>query len=173
MSTDKLLEAIFYCLPALIVSGIAFYFFQLHFRNEEKKRHFVLMRANRKQSLPLRLQAYERMALLMERIDPAKMMLRIQPVSDDKADYANFVAAQIDQEFEHNLTQQIYLSDDCWNAITMAKNATIQLVRKAALSPDVTDAGKLREAILRQSIENPVPSVTALEFIKNEVKGFL
>jgi hypothetical protein len=113
------------------------------------------------------------MALLMERIDPAKMMLRIQPVSDDKADYANFVAAQIDQEFEHNLTQQIYLSDDCWNAITMAKNATIQLVRKAALSPDVTDAGKLREAILRQSIENPVPSVTALEFIKNEVKGFL
>ena len=55
------------------------------------------------------LQAYERLTLLMERINPSQMMVRISPLSDDKTDYQNLVIAQIDQEFEHNLSQQIYV----------------------------------------------------------------
>jgi hypothetical protein len=121
----------------------------------------------------LRLQAYERMTLYMERIDPAKMLLRITPISGDKTDYANFVVAQIEQEFEHNMTQQIYMSDDCWGVITTAKNATIQLLRKTAMNPEIADADKLREFVLRDLFENPAPSLTALAFIKNEVKDFI
>jgi hypothetical protein len=173
MNTDKILELLFYTLPALITGGVAFYFFQTFVKNEENRRRFLIARKNQKHALPLRLQAYERMTLYMERIDPAKMLLRITPISEDKTDYANFVVAQIEQEFEHNMTQQIYMSDDCWGVITTAKNATIQLLRKTAMNPEIADADKLREFVLRDLFENPAPSLTALAFIKNEVKDFI
>lgn len=173
MNTDKLLELLFYTLPALITGGVAYYFFQMYTQNEIKRQQFLLARKNQKNALPLRLQAYERMVLFMERIDPAKMLIRVTPISEDKADYANYVVAQIEQEFEHNLTQQIYMSDDCWGVITTAKNATIQMLRKTALNPDIADAGKFREFVLKDLFENPAPSITALTYIKNEVKDFI
>ncbi|MNT84955.1 hypothetical protein D3C72_2250550 [compost metagenome] len=96
-------------------------------------------------------------------------MIRISPISTDKNDYANFVIAQIDQEFEHNLAQQIYMTDECWTIITTAKNATIQMIRKAALSPDVNNADQVREALLNDLLEKQTPSNAALSYIKKEV----
>lgn len=173
MDTDKILELLFYCIPAAITGGIAYYFFQMHIQNEEKRRRFLLAKENQKEALPLRLQAYERMALFMERIDPAKLLIRITPISEDKKDYANFVIAQIEQEFEHNLTQQIYMTDGCWNIITTAKNATIQMLLKTANEDSVTDANHLRETVLAGMFDKATPSSAALAYIKNEVKDFL
>jgi len=173
MDTDKILELLFYCLPAAITGGIAYYFFQMHIQNEDKRRRFALMRENQKGALPLRLQAYERMALFMERVDPAKLLIRIQPISEDKNDYVNYVVSQIEQEYEHNLTQQIYMTDDCWQVITTAKNATIQMLRKTATDNAVKDADHLRETVLNGMFDKATPSSTALAYIKNEVTGFL
>lgn len=173
MDTNKILELLFYCLPAVITGSVAYYFFQMHIRNEEKRRRFLLAKENQKDALPLRLQAYERMALFMERIDPAKLLIRITPISEDKKDYANYVIAQIEQEFEHNLTQQIYMSDACWNIITTAKNATIQMILKTSAESVVADANHLRETILGNMFDKATPSSAALAYIKNEVKEFL
>lgn len=120
-------------------------------------------------SLPLRLQAYERMALFSERIRPSKLLVRIKPTSSNKEDYEALIIATIEQEFEHNLSQQIYLSDDCWNVITAAKNATIQLIRKASLLEKTNSANKLREVILTEMMEKRPPSDAALSFLKKEV----
>lgn len=173
MDTDKILELLFYCLPAAITGGVAYYFFQSYMQNEDKRRRFLLARQNQKGSLPLKLQAYERMTLFMERIDPSKLLIRITPVSEDQNDYANYVIAQIEQEFEHNLTQQIYMSDECWTIITTAKNATIQMLRKAAAANDVLSADSLRESVLSGMFDKATPSSAALAYIKNEVKEFL
>lgn len=173
MNADKILELLAYTIPSLITGGVAFYFFKTYTQNEAGKRRWLLMRENQKDALPLRLQAYERMVLFMERIDPTKLLIRIAPISEDKADYANFVVAQIEQEFEHNLTQQIYISDECWTIISTAKNATIQLIRKTALRTDVSDADNLRQMILTEAFDKPTPSSAALAYLKNEVKDFL
>ena len=173
MTTNRLIELLFFVLPALITGGVAYYFFQMFIRNEEGRRRFLISRENQKEALPLRLQAYERMTLFMERIEPGKLLLRIPPISSDKMDYANYVIAQIDQEFEHNLTQQIYMSDECWNIISTAKNSTIQMIRKAAIDTEVADADKLRENILSNLFDKASPSSAALAYIKNEVKNFL
>ena len=125
MNTDKLLELLFYTLPALITGAVAFNFFRMFVNNEEKRRHYLLRKESQKDALPLRLQAYERMTLYMERINPTNLLIRITPISEDKNDYANFVIAQIEQEFEHNLSQQIYMSDECWTIITTAKNSSL------------------------------------------------
>ena len=76
----------------------------------------------------------------------------------------------IEQEFEHNLTQQIYMSEECWNVITTAKNATIQMIRRGALSEKSTDAYTMRELILNNLLDKPSPSATALSYIKNDVR---
>ena len=61
-----------YCIPAIIVGGIAYYFFSMHLKNEENRRRFLLLKENEKNALPLRLQAYERLTLLLERISPPR-----------------------------------------------------------------------------------------------------
>jgi hypothetical protein len=106
----------------------------------------------------------------LERINPRQLLVRITPISDDKNDYANFVIAQIEQEYEHNLAQQIYISDECWTTITTAKNATIQLILIATKNEKISDANQLREVVLKELLSKQSPSGAALIFLRNEVR---
>lgn len=169
MEINKIIELLAYTLPSLITGGVAYYLFQAYFNDQQNTRKWLLQKEAKKYALPLRLQAYERMTLFLERISLNKLLVRISPISQNKNDYENYVIAQIEQEFEHNLTQQIYISDECWIVISTAKNATIQTIRKANMSEKITSADKLREVILSDSMENQSPISLALNFIKSEV----
>ena len=162
-----------YTIPSIITGLVAYYFFDAHLKNEEGRRRFQLLQENQNQSLPLRLQAYERLSLFLERISPTNLLIRIAPLNDDKNQYENLLINMIDQEFEHNLTQQIYVSNNAWTIIRTAKNATIQIIRKTNMSERVTNADKLRETILNDLLENQPPSSVALHFLKTEVTQFL
>lgn len=167
MDTTKIVELLSYTLPAIITGGVAYYFFNLHTKNEEGRRRFLLHKEAQKSALPIRLQAYERMTLFLERISPSKLLVRIAPHSSDKNDYENLLIQHIEQEYEHNLTQQIYISEESWNIILTAKNTTIQMIRKASLGAE--SANKLREIILSEMMEKQSPSSVALSYLKNEV----
>ncbi len=169
MDFDKFLQLFFSALPAIVVGLLAYYFFQEFFDNETKRRRYVLHKEAQRHALPLRLQAYERLTLFLERIDPSKLLIRVQPLSNDKTDYENYIIAQIEQEYEHNLTQQIYVSAECWNVITTAKNATIQTIRKTNMSPRIDSANKLREEMLTDLFDKQSPSSIALAHLKLEV----
>lgn len=169
MDSTRIIELVSYTLPTLIMGFVAYSFFDLYTKNENTKRKYLLQKDSKPDTLSLRLQAYERMTLFLERINPSQLLVRIAPISNDKEDYQNFVIAQIEQEYEHNLTQQIYVSEECWSTITTAKNATIQMILLATKSEKITDANQLREIILRDLLEKQSPSNTALAFIKNEV----
>ena len=168
MSGDDIFQLFAYLLPAVVTGAIAFYFFRLHTRNEEGRRRFMLHKDAQKETLPVRLQAYERMVLFLERIAINSLVVRVAPKGQDKSNYENLLIKQIENEFEHNLSQQIYMSDECWNIIKAAKNATIQIIRSAGMS-EADSADKLREDILSQAMEKQSPSNTALSFIKKEV----
>jgi hypothetical protein len=170
METTKLIELLSYTLPAIITGVVAYYFFNLHTKNEEGRRRYLLNKDTQKDSLPLRLQAFERMTLFLERINPGKLLIRLSPNSEDKNDYENLLISSIEQEFEHNLTQQIYMSDECWTVIVTAKNATIQMIRRTNMSDRVDTANKLREVIMNDLMDKQSPSAVALSYIKNEVK---
>ena len=169
MTSTTIVEIIAYTLPSLITGGVAYLLFNSHFKDQQNTRRWMLQKDNQASTLPVRLQAYERMTLFMERINPSQLMVRVSPLSEDKNDYRNFVIAQIEQEFEHNLAQQIYISERCWSIIVTAKNATIQMIRLAALNEKVTNADGLRELVLSDLIDKPSPSSAALAFIKDEV----
>ena len=169
MELEKIFEVFLYAVPALITGMIAYYFFKEHTKNEDGRRRFLLHKDMQVNALPTRLQAYERMVLFLERISPTKLIVRVSPTSDNENDYESLLIANIEQEFEHNLSQQIYVSDDCWNIIVAAKNATIQLIRKAGLLEKTGTSDKLREVILTEMMEKRAPSDAALSFIKKEV----
>lgn len=169
MNTTKIIELLAYTLPAVVTGLVAYYFFNLHTQNEEGRRRYLLKKDAQKDALPLRLQAYERLTLFLERINPSKLLIRITPESNDKNVYENFVIAQIEQEFEHNLTQQIYMTDECWTIIVTAKNATIQMIRKAGRNEKVDSANSLRETVLNELLEKQSPSNAALAYIRNDV----
>lgn len=173
MEIEKIIELLSYTIPSLVTGMVAYYFFVNHTKNEERKMRLSLLKENQKQALPIRLQAYERMTLFLERINPSKLLLRISSVNNDKDAYATSIINAIEQEYEHNLAQQIYISDKCWNVIVTSKNRTIQIIKKTADIETIKSAQELKEEILIAIITNTAPSITALAFIKEEVKSFI
>ena len=168
MTGDDIFQLFAFLLPAVVTGAVAFYFFRLHTNNEEGRRRYLLHKESQKNALPIRLQAYERMALFLERISITNLVVRVGPKNADKNDYENLLIRTIENEFEHNLSQQIYMSDECWNIIKAAKHATIQIIRKAAMSESET-SDKLREDILNSTMDKQSPSATALAFVKKEI----
>ena len=169
MDANRLIDLFLFAIPSLITGLIAYYFFKEHTKNEDGRRRFLLKKDLQVNVLPMRLQAYERMVLFLERMTPSNLLIRVPPMSSNKEDYEALIIQNIEQEFEHNLTQQIYISERCWSIINAAKNATIQLIRKASLLEKTDTANKLREVILTEMMERRSPSDAALSFIKEEV----
>ncbi|AXP82355.1 hypothetical protein CJ739_3293 [Mariniflexile rhizosphaerae] len=169
MDANRLIDLFLFAIPSLITGLIAYYFFKEHTKNEDGRRRFLLKKDLQVNVLPMRLQAYERMVLFLERMTPSNLLIRVPPTTSNKEAYEALIIQNIEQEFEHNLTQQIYISERCWNIINAAKNATIQLIRKASLLEKTDTANKLREVILTEMMERRSPSDAALSFIKEEV----
>jgi len=170
METNKWIELLSYTLPAIITGLVALYFFKYHMNNEEKRRNFLLRKEKQNLTLPLQLQAYERLALFLERISPAKLLIRVKPTGNDPIKYQHKLVQNIEQEFEHNLAQQIYVTEACWNAVITSKNSMIQLIRTTAANTNVDSNDLLREKIIQNTMNTDSPTTTALAFLKNEVK---
>ncbi len=170
MEPSRIIDLFLFTLPTVITGLIAYHFFKTHTQNEDGRRRFLLKKDMQATSLPLRLQAYERLTLFLERISPNKLLLRITPTSSDKDSYEALLIQNIQQEMEHNLTQQIYVSEKCWSVISTAKSATVQLIRKANLSEKTDSADKLREVLLTEMMERHSPSEAAISILKEEVR---
>lgn len=170
MSASDIFQLILTLAPAIIVGVGAYYFFNNYLRNEENRRGYELRKENQKETIPYRIQALERMTLYLERIDPGRLLVRVKPNGDDKHDYEKKLIKTIEDEFEHNLAQQIYMSTACWDAIRSTKNATITLIRKANMDDQVDSANKLREVVLSELLDKSAPSATGLAYIKKEAR---
>jgi hypothetical protein len=168
---DKIIESIAYILPAVVTGFVAYYMFNGFIRQQDSEKKLELLANRKKDSLPIKLQAYERMLLFCDRINPVKMLVRVKPISENTKDYLHLILANIDQEFEHNLVQQIYISNDTWISIVAAKRAIINKLKQVA---EVSNsANDLRENILIDYSKSLPPTETAIDFIKNEVKKLL
>ena len=169
MELQPLLPYFASLISAIIVGVIAYGFFKTHTESEENRRRFLIHKDAQGKILPLRLQAYERIALLLERIDPNSLLIRIKPTSSNLDLYEIALINSIEQEFEHNLVQQIYLSTECWNVVKTSKNATIQLIRQTAMNEKIESSDKLREMILNHFMGELTPSQKALAYVRKEV----
>ncbi|MDA8650805.1 hypothetical protein N9L39_01715 [Flavobacteriaceae bacterium] len=157
-------------LPALCIGLMALYLFKGYIRQENKRQQFTLQKQLSAQALPTRLQAYERLTLLLERISLKRLLLRVTPLNSDLEGYIQLLLQTIEQEFEHNLSQQIYVSADCWRAIVQSKLLCMQHIRKAGATAQVTSSDQLREVILKQLFAHPSPTEHPLALLQEEAK---
>ena len=167
----RVLESIGYILPAAVTGLVAYYMFNGFIQQQSSEKSLELLAQKKKESLPIKLQAYERMLLFCERINPAKMLVRVKPLSENTQEYLQLLIASLEQEFEHNLVQQIYISNDVWTAILATKNTIINKLKQ--VSETSNSANELRENVIIFYSKSLPPTDTAISFIKNEVKKLL
>jgi hypothetical protein len=122
--------------------------------------------------LPIRLQAYERMALFVERISPNNLLIRLNGRAENILDFQQLMLAEIREEFSHNLSQQVYMSDQVWTIVKNAMNETVSLINLSArdLSPNAPAlelSKRIFEVILDKNINF---SEEALRVIKQEIR---
>ena len=142
-------------------------------QNEEKKRKKEFNMSINDDILPVRLQAYERIILLLERISPESLVMRVGNSSYSARQLQQELLSQITSEFEHNLAQQTYVSTEAWEKVKAAKNQVINLINNTA-GELKEDAGgpTLAKLILERLTElKDSPSQVAIDFLKKEVKS--
>lgn len=170
---NEFLETLKYTIPSLISGLIAVYYFKEYTKSDVGHQKMQLLREGKKHTTTLKLQAYERMTMFLERITPSNLIFRVKVQNENKQAYEMSLIHTIEKEFEHNITQQIYISDECWNVISTSKDSTIQLIIDVAKDTTITNSDQLREAILNKVMKKQTPSDTALAVIKKEVRRIL
>jgi hypothetical protein len=169
---EFLLEILKYALPSIFLLIMSYMLLTNFFENEEKKRVYSIRKAGRKEAMPLRLQATERMVLFLERITPNNLLVRIPGGGLTVEEYQSLLVKSIRQEFEYNLTQQVYLSEEGWSMVVAAKSSTIGLINKIAgdLEPR-QPAIDLSKRMLTYALEmDNFPTRKAVAFLKREIR---
>ena len=161
-------------LAAVAVTGwIVYLLVKRYFDNQQKEQLLKIKMDERAETLkvvtPIRLQAYERMALFLERISPDSLVLRCWKPGMDLRLLQGVMTKNIRDEWEHNLSQQVYLSPELWARIREAKDEMVNLVNSAAVTlADTTDPTRLAAGIFA-SVAQHSPTSVALEAMHKEI----
>ncbi len=159
---DTFFEILKYTIPGLVVFITAYYLLKLYLDDRLRYEMQTHRNESMKITLPLRLQAYERLTLLCDRVSVPNTLLRIRMPGMTVGDLRGSLMLAISQEFDHNTSQQLYVSDTLWQIISFAKNDTLNFVAQTA--PDLdpkADAGALVNALLHSLDEKE--DVTVLQ----------
>ncbi|MBT4968423.1 MAG: hypothetical protein HOM80_05400, partial [Bacteroidetes bacterium] len=123
---DFMLELLKIVLPAVIVFFTAFYLIKFFLKNETDKKYIENKALVNKETILLRLQAYERLVLFLERMSPSAMVMRMNKNNLSAADFHLQLLSTVRSEFEHNLAQQLYISNESWQMLVNAKEEVIK-----------------------------------------------
>ncbi len=167
------LELLKYTLPSLIVFLTAYFLVRSLLLNDRRKEKLNIILNNQKVITPVRLQAYERMAIFLERISLENLLPRVHNKGMTNQQLQGKLVVMIKEEYDHNLSQQIYISSEIWQYIRKAKENTINLVNTQAgkIDPNAPSIS-LSKALLEHLMEiNETPAQVALENLKKEVRN--
>lgn len=141
------LEILKYILPALVVFVTVYYLMKNYLDQQYKLASLDMRKTQYDKMLPIKLQAYERLALFCERISPDNLAFRLASGSTNAMALSKAMLVAIQQEWEHNLSQQIYVSDNLWQIIALAKNDMQATVGEAAslVSSEATPSDLLQK----------------------------
>jgi len=167
-----LLDIVKYTIAGSAVFFIAWFVVKEEIENAGRRKALELKKIAVETTLPLRLQAYERMVLFVERINPSSLLLRTHVPGSSVAESQQMLIAEIRNEFQHNITQQIYISQMSWSVISKLKEDTISLINNTAKAvPSDAPAVELSKLILTNMAaigESPYDS--AITLVKEDLQ---
>lgn len=165
------LEILKYTFPALLMLLLTYLMLSNFSESEQNRRAYQLRKETQKQALPVRMQAFERLVLFLERISPSSLMVRTPAKGLTVNEYQALLLKTIRTEFEYNLSQQIYVTEESWQMVVTAKSATVSIINKIASQIDPNAPGiELSKKVLEHTMEiGTFPTRNAIHFLKNEV----
>ncbi len=172
---EKIDNILFYIclmiLPAAAVFGTSYYLIKRFLESESKRRNVELRMNNQNLVAPVRLQAYERIVLFLERITPTSLVMRASMNGINAHQLHTEILKTIRTEFDHNISQQIYISVKAWELVKTAKDETTKLINIAASKVQPTASGmELSQTIIEISSQlSKLPTQVAAEVIKKEI----
>jgi hypothetical protein len=168
---SEFLEIIKYIVPALVVFGTCYFMLQMMLNRDMEVRMKELQLQTRSLVTPIRLQAYERIVLFMERIAPQNLILRVNEAGMSARELHQILLRNIRDEYEHNLSQQVYISIKSWELIKTAKEDLIKIINSAAAELDENASSTdLAQKVFESYLGSDKTSVSnALEFVKKEI----
>ncbi|MEM1121042.1 MAG: hypothetical protein AAGJ18_11390 [Bacteroidota bacterium] len=163
-------EILKFTIPALIMFWAVRSLFKEFLQGQQQMRLMEIRQQTSNTTLPLRLQAYERLSLFCERISVPNLVMRLKTEGMQAGALRVALMMAVQQEFEHNLTQQVYVSEKLWEIIKLARIDTVNLVSAVAEGVDPkVDASELVKALFSTMEERAVsPLLTAQAAIKKE-----
>ncbi|MGB4577357.1 MAG: hypothetical protein WBI06_10695 [Paludibacter sp.] len=162
-------------LPALLVFLTAYLLIDKLLRNDENRRNFEISKKNVSIITPIRLRAYERLMLVLERTSPNSIVINTIKSGMTCIELQTQLLNNIRQEFAHNASQQIYVSDELWAAIRATQESLIQLINGCAskIQPE-SNAVSLAELIIQVFASSELtPTETTTELLKKEVRSLM
>jgi hypothetical protein len=170
---DDLLYSLRYAIPSIVVFVTAFVLLREFFRSEQRRRNQALLLERMRVTIPLRLQAYERIVLLLERISPHNLVMRLHQPGLSAAGMQRLLVQSIREEFSHNLSQQLYVSVQAWQLLEQAKEEMVGHVNAFATGlGEGADAMELCKHLLEMD-KDSLPTTRAMTYIKNEAGKIL
>jgi hypothetical protein len=169
---ENIIAQLDFILPAVLVMMLAVYMLNKVLNHDHTRRVFEYKKSAAKQMVPLRAQAYERLTLFLERMQPTNLLVRVQlPNMKSMSLHASLIQT-IRSEYDHNMSQQVYISDEAWDLINQAKDQLITVINEQVTSvapnSDASDLGKL---IIESSLEEHKWLLDdALAYLKDEFR---
>ena len=173
--SNGLLEVLKYTLPALIVRTTVYYMVKTYLQHRWNEQMQLQRMSLRKESIPMKIQALERLSLFCERIQPSQVVSRVRNQEMNAKSLGRAMLIAVQKEFEHNVTQQIYVSDPLWEIIYIAKNEVLNLITECMDElPDDTPGGQLASMVIqKESSWELNPTRQALHAIRKEASIIL
>lgn len=168
---ETFLEILKILIPAAAVFAATFFVTRVFLNNEQKRRDYELRKSQLNITTPVRLQAYERIIIFLERIEPTNLVLRVNKMGLSAHALHAELLKTVKTEYEHNISQQIYVSANAWHLVKTAKEETLKLINISATKvSDQSKGQELSQVILQiASGVEKTPTQIATEFLKKEV----
>ena len=179
MDTFFFITLFSYVLIAGLVGVVGYYLINQYWKkrsvHESGLKQMDLQQSGKSATLTLKLQAYERLMIFCERISIPNLLMRLQASGGKAKDLHLALALAVQQEFEHNTTQQLYVSENLWNIVKLTKDNTIGIIHKIGTEVgDDATTGELTKALYNYLGElGSSPVETAQSAIRQEVKTIL
>ncbi len=170
-----MIEILKYCIPALCVLFATWLVMHEFYKSEAEKRLWELKRLSQKEISPLRMRAYERLALLLERTTPEHMLLELNLGEMSVLLVQQHLMRTIRMEYDHNLSQQIYVSEEVWNAILVAKDQMLTFINSMAqqMPADSTALDYAKVLITAYSSNGETANEKAMHLLRAEARTLI
>jgi len=173
-TTDFFADLLRYILPSIVVFVASFLTLKQFMDSQNRMKALELKMNNQKDMTPIRLQAYERVVLFLERINPSNLLLRVNRPGMSARTLQTELTRTIRQEFDHNLSQQVYMGNNAWELTRNAKEEMIKLVNLTAGRLNDQATGVELSQLMLEAISKmeKIPSQIAIDYIKEEIATY-